>query len=278
MEDSIKDILAKLALKADKKDLDQLAELVRKIREELDLLKSDTKNNTSELNKLKAKFELLETKISHLTKTITELTAKIEKGAGKKEDKGQNLFAQNAGVHIEEDEWNEVKKTLEKMKKDFADLQKELDAVKELKRRVYSLEGLMDTKMDKDEFEKWRAANDINQILSGLIKKFADRNEVLKALKKLENRIMILEEMISKEGNGPIDNGENAMLAKKPLGGWSCASCQKDLINIEGNRVQYHPWAKLPQRNPAERIAKVQCLPLIIGRPRLLQNAFNAEA
>lgn len=25
-----------------------------------------------------------------------------------------------------------------------------------------------------------------------------------------------------------------AMLQKKPLGGWSCASCQKNLVNISG--------------------------------------------
>ena len=78
---------------------------------------------------------------------------------------------------------------------------------------------------------------------------------MMRALKKLENRIAVLEERLQDGNNN--DLGEDALLAKKPLGGWSCASCQKDLINIEGMKVQYYPWAKLPLRSPTDRIAKV---------------------
>jgi len=53
------------------------------------------------------------------------------------------------------------------------------------------------------------------------------------------------------------DDEETAMLAKKPLGGWSCASCEKDLINISGRLPAYQAWSKLPFRSPGERIAKV---------------------
>jgi hypothetical protein len=184
------------------------------------------------------------------------------------------MFGQNAGAHIEDEEWSETRKTIERIKKDIQDIYKEIDGLRELKKRVYSLEGLMDTKLDKEEFEKWKLNNDINQLLSGILKRFADRNEVLKALKKLETRIFSIEERFASES--VVDNGENAMLAKKPLGGWSCASCQKDLINIEGLKVQYHPWAKLPQRNPAERIAKVCILILMLGWSRILKNVIYA--
>jgi chromosome segregation ATPase len=251
MQNKIKELVVRVDKKADQKNLDELSELVQKLQEELDALKS----NTEEINKLRTRMDLLETKFVSLSKTINELTVKIDKGGKKEQDKG-NYFAQNAGAHIEEEEWSELKKTIERIKKELSDVLKDLDGLKELKKRVYSLEGLMDTKLDKEEFEKWKLSNDLGQTLSGILKKFADRNEVLKAMKKLENRILLIEEEMAREG-GVIDNGENAMFAKKPLGGWSCASCQKDLINIEGLKVQYHPWAKLPQRNPSERIAKV---------------------
>ena len=29
-----------------------------------------------------------------------------------------------------------------------------------------------------------------------------------------------------------MPDGDNAMLSKKPLGGWSCASCEKNLTNL----------------------------------------------
>lgn len=50
---------------------------------------------------------------------------------------------------------------------------------------------------------------------------------------------------------------EDAMFAKKPLGGWSCASCEKNLVNLYGNIAEYTVWNKMPQRDPTDRIARV---------------------
>ncbi len=258
LSDNIKDIYARLDKKADKKELDDLLDILKKLREELAKLREQTDANTSDLLKFRGRLELIESKLAQLMKLLNELSGRMDKlGAPRKDDRPQSILSQAtmSGPKIEEDEWNEIKKTAEWIKRELADLAKEVESLKDLRKRVNTLEGLMDTKLDRDEFEKWRLNNDINQILSGLLKKFADRNEMLKLLKKLENRILILEEMMSKEGQ--MDNADNAMFAKKPLGGWSCASCQKDLVNIEGLKVQYYPWAKMPQRNPAERIAKV---------------------
>ena len=53
-------------------------------------------------------------------------------------------------------------------------------------------------------------------------------------------------------------NDENdAMFSKKPLGGMSCASCEKDLINLSGKKVEFMPWSKMPYRDPADRISRV---------------------
>lgn len=59
---------------------------------------------------------------------------------------------------------------------------------------------------------------------------------------------------MSKQGH---DNEDDAMFTKKPLGGTSCASCAKDVIDLYGKQVQYMPWGKLPFRDPSERIARV---------------------
>jgi hypothetical protein len=47
------------------------------------------------------------------------------------------------------------------------------------------------------------------------------------------------------------------MFAKKPLGGWSCASCEKNLVNLQGHMAEYHAWKGLPFKDPNERISKV---------------------
>jgi hypothetical protein len=48
------------------------------------------------------------------------------------------------------------------------------------------------------------------------------------------------------------------MLSKKPLGGWSCASCEKNLSNmITMPQAEHHHWNRMPYRDPNERMAKV---------------------
>ena len=56
---------------------------------------------------------------------------------------------------------------------------------------------------------------------------------------------------------GSCGNEDDAMFSKKPLGGFSCASCEKDIENLHGKKVEFMPWSKLPFREPSERIARV---------------------
>lgn len=52
--------------------------------------------------------------------------------------------------------------------------------------------------------------------------------------------------------------GDNAILSKKPLGGWSCASCEKNLNNMMAiSAPEHNHWNRMPYRDPSERMAKV---------------------
>ena len=95
----------------------------------------------------------------------------------------------------------------------------------------------------------------INDIVSVLTKQFADKAETKKALKLLERQLKNLYDLVMSKGGN--DNNEDAMFSKKPLGGFSCASCEKDLVNLYGKKVDFMPWSKLPFRDPSERIARV---------------------
>jgi len=39
---------------------------------------------------------------------------------------------------------------------------------------------------------------------------------------------------------------EDGMFNKKHLCGFSCACCEKDLINLNGKKVEFMPWGKMP--------------------------------
>lgn len=51
-------------------------------------------------------------------------------------------------------------------------------------------------------------------------------------------------------------NEDDAMLSKRHLGPQACASCDKNLINLQGQAVDYHIWKKLPFRDPKERLSR----------------------
>ena len=49
---------------------------------------------------------------------------------------------------------------------------------------------------------------------------------------------------------------DDAMFSKRHLGPLACASCEKDLVNMQGTAVDHYAWKKLPFRDPNERISK----------------------
>ncbi len=85
----------------------------------------------------------------------------------------------------------------------------------------------------------------------------ADKNDTKKALKLLERQLKNLYDLFMQKNVQQHDHEDDAMFTKKPLGGMSCASCEKDIVNMYGKKVDYLPWNKLPFRDPSERIARV---------------------
>ncbi len=64
-----------------------------------------------------------------------------------------------------------------------------------------------------------------------------DKVETKKALKTLETQIKnIFDMIISKMDENEVNE---AMMAKKPLGGWSCGSCQKNIINMSSSLAEH---------------------------------------
>ena len=73
----------------------------------------------------------------------------------------------------------------------------------------------------------------INEIVKALTKQLADKNDTKKALKLLERQLKNLYDLfMSKSTVGHNEHEDDAMFTKKPLGGMSCASCEKDIINL----------------------------------------------
>lgn len=114
------------------------------------------------------------------------------------------------------------------------------------------LEDQLNKKVGLDKFKEVTddLYNRLKLLAEEFDKKFAEKIETKRALTYLGKIIKEFTEM-----KAPRE-GEDAMLARKPLGGWSCASCQKDLEKLMGKIAPYQAWNKLPYRDPADRIAR----------------------
>ena len=82
----------------------------------------------------------------------------------------------------------------------------------------------------------------INEIVKALTKQLADKNDTKKALKLLERQLKNLYDVFLSRSGHAHENEDDAMFTKKPLGGMSCASCEKDIINLYGKKVDFLPW------------------------------------
>lgn len=136
-----------------------------------------------------------------------------------------------------------IMKLLEKPQPDFSELWS-----------LYNdLRALLDTKASLADLKSLeeRLQEKVIAVCEAMGNKFADRADTKKALKYLETLIREYFEFGSKK-----PSGEDAMFAKKPLGGWSCASCETNLEKLKGIAAAYYSWNKMPYRDPNDRIAR----------------------
>lgn len=118
----------------------------------------------------------------------------------------------------------------------------ELDA----KASMTDLSNLHSNMMDK-----------LNELMNNLENVFADKDQTRKKLAALEKALKQLHEMIKGlEGMGQTEQANDAMFTKKYVGPVDCASCDKNITNLNGLRADQVSWNRLPFREPAERIAK----------------------
>ena len=93
----------------------------------------------------------------------------------------------------------------------------------------------------------------LRDMIQQILQQFANKDDVMKRFAQLSKKIREIMDLLARQG-GPGE--DDAMFSKKPYGPVACASCEKNLVNLQGLPVDYHVWKKLPFRDPAERIAR----------------------
>jgi len=79
----------------------------------------------------------------------------------------------------------------------------------------------------------------IEDLKGQCVKKFADKNETNKNLKYLDAQLKQIYEVYLKKS----EKSESWLLAKKPVGGFACASCENYIGDLHDSNT-YVPWNK----------------------------------
>ena len=145
--------------------------------------------------------------------------------------------------------WDEVKRMWEALRSMMSSLD---EYKKQESSKILEIRQILDAKCDADAFKLLDAKIKKlgHELTDRCTAQFAEKIDMRRGFKYLEALIK------SHEFNDGKAEGDDAMLARKPLGGWSCASCEKKIDSLTGKIALHTPWSKLPLRDSTERILK----------------------
>eukprot|EP01022_Parablepharisma_sp_SALTPOND_P018475 TRINITY_DN301_c0_g2_i1.p4 TRINITY_DN301_c0_g2~~TRINITY_DN301_c0_g2_i1.p4 ORF type:complete len:382 (+),score=73.61 TRINITY_DN301_c0_g2_i1:8016-9161(+) len=265
LSDKLADITQSLDKKASILDLkkmygtlDDSNERFESIKKEISGIYKSIKvlEENEELKSQKLRITSLESKLGTGLKTIKDIQNKLAETMTlqimpqaeqineeeKKEDKITQFMDEIS------EKVNKIKDAMTQFKADFANMSKNVDDKIEIKASKESLIDL-ENKIYKE----------IDKVVSTLTKRFGDKPEAKRGVKSLEVQVKRLYEMFY--SIMPFREGaEDAFFIKKPLGGYSCASCEKEISNLYSLATQppgYLDWNRFPVRDPNERAPKV---------------------
>ena len=221
--------------KPNQQDFYNLNELVQGNTDDLENIKNDKSNMEDSLRKMKDTIYLINKKCEDLILHNIKTNKNNEDPEETKSK--QNLFLAKLDDYVETSIFNEFikeeTKLNEKFKKDIESYKQFNDEIIETLKKsasIQDLKNLEDYLVDL-----------FNEFKDKIFKLCPKQSDVNKNFRTLELQIKNIYEMIIKKD----ERTENWMLAKKPIGGFSCASCEKYLGDLKENDEKVY-WNQLP--------------------------------
>ena len=212
-----------------------------------------TKTDKTELE---AHMEKVHKQIDDVNKRITDLITGL---FGPEKDEGGNDNTRRIGFVT----LNEFDRHKASLKFEFNNIWIEIRNIRslidkineELKKKA----GIIDLEDTKSYILK-----KLDELVLSFHKKYADKVDTASAIKTLDEKINKLLYIIT--NNKPEHDGENWLLAKKPVGGFSCAACESLLGELKDVTSKYIPWNKMPLRESGDKLYR-----MANGYSRILQ-------
>ena len=234
MKEELMKLESELTQKIDRKEFFELhdkvnlqATMTNNIRDMIDRVQDVSNKNMKDLN-----FFL--NKIESLSATVLAMKEALETLSGMKHE---NIFEN--GQFLEVSSFQEY---LKKYSKDKDKLERNID---EIRRLFKDIAEAFNKKADEEDLRSFELLlnNKLEELKLMSGKKFADKIDTGKTLKFLDTQIKYLTEVFIKK----TDRNDNWLIAKKPVGGHACASCEAYLGELK-EKGDFVAWNKYPQR------------------------------
>ena len=231
----------KAELSAIKKDLNNKLnkENLGSINLKLEDIESFGENLRTLIDDNKNDIRLCNDKYSKLFKVLETLRGQVltlfeEEYSQNKKDKDDSKL--DIALLVSRQDYDEDKSSMnKKIDKIFSKESDNYRMIQEIQRKIRNLI----TETDLQNLEQY-LLNIISENKLKISKNYVEKSDLQKALKFIEIRIKTLEEAASKEN-------ENWLLAKKPINGFLCASCEAYIGDLKNNS-EFSAWNKLSDR------------------------------
>ena len=229
----------------DFKELKELSEenkkTMSKMREELeDFLNAQSEN--SDIVNVKRKLESVSNKVHDIVENVLN-----KKGDNKNSKSNENDKFKFIEFKIFEEFKSHIAKEFNNINDNFTNSRKLLD---ELIDSVRNRTSFKDLKVLEDAM-----LSKMEDLKISFSKRFADKNEVNRVMKYLDQQIKNIIQIYIKK----IEKGDNWLLSKKPITNNLCASCESyigDLKDSNNNNI-YIPWNKYPVKDPNDKLYRM---------------------
>ena len=234
MKEDLMKLESELTQKINRKDFFELhdkvnvqATISNNMRDMIDRVQDISNKNMKDLS-----FFLR--KIESLSATVLAMKEALETLSGMKQE---NI--------LDATQFLEVSAFQEYMKKYSKDKDKFERNIDEIRRLFKDIAEAFNKKADGEDMKNFELLinNKIEELKLMSGNKFADKIDTGKTLKYLDTQIKYLTEIFVKK----TDRNDNWLIAKKPIGGHACASCEAYLGDLK-EKGDFVAWNKYPQR------------------------------
>ena len=233
--------------------------LIPDFRETKDLSEENKKN----LSKMREEFEDFQNAQSENSEIIN-IKRKLESVSNKVHDIVENVLNKKGDNNNYKSNLDDKYKFIEfKIFEEFkSHIAKEFNNINDnfINSRKL-LDELIDSVRNRTSFKDLKALEDVvmskmEDLKIAFAKKFADKNEVNRVMKYLDQQIKNIIQIYIKK----IEKGENWLLSKKPISNNLCASCESyigDLKDVSNSNTIYIPWNKYPVKDANDKLYRM---------------------